>query len=407
MLDRAAIFKYTLAATLLLFITVAGAKLKQYLDLDDHTNTEADYKLIREFLLNDSMTGASPGGFSLTDANNPDGGPFGITAGNRRKPCIWIHLPYETNSRVWESFYSRNTKHMNQPYLHFTVQSVIVHCGGDFNICLVDDTSFAKLLPDDWTIPDFAGLAGVEKECYRNLGLLWLVYRYGGIALPPSFLCLQNLAPLMKNDLPFIAEGDNKDSNSVGMSSRAGARNVVANLEFAPDIRFFGCRKRKHPLIKEWITDAEKWIAAAHTAPQSMGYRTTFTQWCFLQVQKRQMMLVGADKLGIMAISPSTRRPVPMTVDELFSSAPPESPTGLQQFTLVTSGLGIWIPMDDILLRSKYQWFASISVQEIFDGDYLLAWMFREAAQRMVEVSEKANGAPTVAAATITSTAAM
>ena len=48
-------------------------------------------------------------------------------------------------------FHSRNTNNLNQPYLHLTIQSIIDHCSNDFHICLIDDDSFSKLIPE-WDI---------------------------------------------------------------------------------------------------------------------------------------------------------------------------------------------------------------------------------------------------------------
>ena len=63
------------------------------------------------------------------------------------RPKIWIHTKYEVNARKWKSFYSRNSTDLNQPYIHLTIKTIINHCGDDFNICLIDDETFSKLIP--------------------------------------------------------------------------------------------------------------------------------------------------------------------------------------------------------------------------------------------------------------------
>ena len=68
-----------------------------------------------------------------------------------QKPIIWVYIDYETNSRNWSSFGSRNSTKLNQPYILITLKSIIKHAGDDFNVCLIDDDSFSKLLPD-WSI---------------------------------------------------------------------------------------------------------------------------------------------------------------------------------------------------------------------------------------------------------------
>ena len=64
-----------------------------------------------------------------------------------KKPIMWIYTPYEYNSRDWLSFGSRSSYNLNQPYLNLCVRSIINHCDKSFTICIVDDNSFAKLIP--------------------------------------------------------------------------------------------------------------------------------------------------------------------------------------------------------------------------------------------------------------------
>jgi hypothetical protein len=51
-----------------------------------------------------------------------------ITLGMSKKPILWIHVPYEYNSRRWLSFGSRSSFDLNQPYLYLTVKSIITRC---------------------------------------------------------------------------------------------------------------------------------------------------------------------------------------------------------------------------------------------------------------------------------------
>jgi hypothetical protein len=109
-----------------------------------------EYDLIRKYLLNDSPL-------------------YGFN-----RPKIWIHTKYEINSRKWKDFYSRNTTDLNQPYIHLTIKTIIDHCGDDFNICLIDDQTFSKLIPS-WDI-DLSTLAEPMRSHFRELGLLQLIY---------------------------------------------------------------------------------------------------------------------------------------------------------------------------------------------------------------------------------------
>lgn len=113
------------------------------------------------------------------------------------RPKLWIHSKYEINSRKWKDFYSRNTTDLNQDYIHLTIKTIINHCGEDFNICLIDDDSFGKLLPN-WDV-DLMNMAEPRKSNYRAMGMAQLIYVYGGMTLPNSFVCLKNLKDFMMN----------------------------------------------------------------------------------------------------------------------------------------------------------------------------------------------------------------
>jgi len=117
-----------------------------------------------------------------------------VTLGKSKKPILWIHVPYEYNSRKWLSFGSRTSFDLNQPYLYFTVRSIIKHSGDSFTVCIYDDNSFKRLLPG-WSI-DMTRLSDPILSNMRTLGMMKLLYIYGGIHCPISFLCMKNLSGL-------------------------------------------------------------------------------------------------------------------------------------------------------------------------------------------------------------------
>ena len=170
-------------------------------------NENDEYELIRKYLLNDS---------SLYGYN---------------KPKLWIHSKYEKNSRVWKSFQSRSSMDLNQPYIHLTIKSIMDHCSDDFNICLVDDNSFSKLLPL-WKI-DLHSLSEQEKKRYRNYGMMTLLYTYGGMIIPNSFICFHSLKNLyeigISKGTPFLCENINTTMNM----------NEKKRMLFIPEFSFF------------------------------------------------------------------------------------------------------------------------------------------------------------------------
>ena len=118
----------------------------------------------------------------------------------------------DINARNWLSFYSRNSTKLNQPYLFITMKSIVDKCGESFNICLIDDDAFRRLIPD-WNI-DLEQLSNPSKTVFRQLGVNQLLYLYGGMSVPASTLCMRDLRPMYDQGLlthdTFIVENINR-----------------------------------------------------------------------------------------------------------------------------------------------------------------------------------------------------
>jgi len=112
----------------------------------NYTHTEDDrelsehYRLVDEYLI----------------GNNPD------DLVKSKQPIIWMHVSREINARNWASFYSRNSMKLNQPYLYITMKSIVDKCSNSFNICLIDDDAFRRLIPY-WNI-DLEQLSNPTKN---------------------------------------------------------------------------------------------------------------------------------------------------------------------------------------------------------------------------------------------------
>ena len=104
-----------------------------------------------------------------------------IKSSKKRK--IWIHIPYEKNARKWTSFGSRNSYNLNIPYISLCIKSVIDYCGDKYDIIIIDDTTFSDILDTDI---DILKLSGALKQKYREMCLLQILHKYGGVIIPPS-----------------------------------------------------------------------------------------------------------------------------------------------------------------------------------------------------------------------------
>ena len=318
------IYLYIFALSLVAVASYVGNKFKsQFEDKDE-------YDLVRQYLLNESPL-----------------------YGNN-KPKIWIHTKYEYNSRVWKSFQSRSSTDLNLPYVHLTIKSIVDHCGDDFHICLIDDNTFSKLIPS-WDL-DITSLAEPFKSRVRLIGMAELVYYYGGMVLPNSFLCLRPLRDFYYDatslDKPFVCESVNRSANIMRESSGGKGR-----LLFLPELRVFGANKND-PTIKELVIYLKEKIQTPHFSSEQCilgenGY------WCLDQIEVEKMNLVGGEVIGVKTKDKKTILIENLLEDEYLNLSP--------------HCVGIAIPDDEVLTRTKYQWFAFMDTRGILDGGFILS----------------------------------
>ena len=262
-----------------------------------------------------------------------------------KKPILWIHVPHEYNSRNWLSFGSRSSFELNQPYLYLTVKTIIKNCDQSFKIVLIDDGTFEKLLPN-WNV-NMELLADPMKTYMRQLALTKLIYTYGGIIVPISFLCFRDLIGLYNrgtnDDTMFVCE--NYDSNITS-----------TNHMFYPDINFMGARK-ENETVKEIIHYMELKISEDYTAQtQFLG---EFDRWCNTKITKGKMRLIPGTEVGTKTVDDE-----PVIVETLL---------GEDYIHFYAKMYGIWIPDKMILKRRHYEWFARMSPEQIVQSQVIVA----------------------------------
>ena len=287
-----------------------------------------EYTLIKKYLLNESPL-------------------YGFN-----KPKLWIHSKYEVNSRQWKSFQSRTSTDLNQPYLHLTIRTIINHCSNDFNVCLIDDNSFSRLIPS-WDI-DLASVAEPMKSHYREIGMLQLLYYYGGMLVPNSFLCMQNLKSLYDNNtqsysgktMPFACERVNNTVNLMKTPSM-----------FLPSIYFMGAKKND-----ETIKELVEYLKSRNMNPhftEEVDFNGDSSHWLNSAVKNEKMNLVDGRSIGV-----KTAGGKPILLDNLMEE---------DYLDLAIHTYGIYIPADEILKRIKYKWFAMVPSDEVFNTNAIVA----------------------------------
>ena len=313
--------KYFLGLVGILAIGKVYEKWRKSHDLDDQIKT---YSLVKEYLLNES---------SLAKSN---------------KPILWIHIPHEFNARNWLSFNSRKTKEVNRPYLYLTIKSIVDKCGDSFNVCLINDSTFGKILPG-WTI-ELDEVAEPTKQTLRLLALSQTLYFYGGMLVPPSLLCFDNL-----HDAHYRALSSGQDAFVGEFVDRSYTADKTI---YSPNTRLMGCKKNSQTM-QDFSNMLTLLISRDYTNEHK--FLGTISQWWTDRVNTNKAGIIDAKTLGVQ--TPSG----PMTVEMLMGST---------YYALDKSAIAVYLPEEEITRRTTYQWFERQSPEQALNGNYLVGTYF-------------------------------
>lgn len=250
-----------------------------------------------------------------------------------KKPILWIYVPHEYNARKWKSFFSRSSYELNQPYLLLTLKSILAKCQADFTICIVDDSSFERLLPA-FTIP-LGKLGGRLHDHMQMVAMLQLLQKYGGMICPLSFLCFESLLPLWQQ---------HASTSFFTCNPSYYERNENAFVKFD-----FCGSQRNDPLLKTVLSEL------------AIVFSQDFTE--HLQFSKRFQELKVPGVCG-KKVGTFDKEGNELFVDRWMSS---------QHVVLHPEAFGIWIPWRTLLKRSAYAWFPAQSKKEALESNAALS----------------------------------
>ncbi len=269
--------------------------------------------------------------------------------GSIKKPIIWLHIEYNYNSRNWCSFGSRSSYELNMPYIYLTIQSIVSKCGDDFHICILDDYSFSKILPDFKVDLDKVGEP--IRTHLRNLALMKVLYTYGGIMLENSFICMKSLKSLQdiinNTEKPIVGEFINESNSNT--------------LEvFSPSTKLIGC-KQECTIILSLIEFLEKTNKKDYTMAQL--FEGNVNDWLKNNIKNKNFTYILGEIIGTRIDN------APVVIDDLLLK------TDLLD-KLNSKTLMIYIDRNELLKRTRYNWFLNLSIEQIFNSRTTLAELF-------------------------------
>ena len=328
---------------LFFILIVLGFLYKRFEDKRIREETSENYKAIQNYLLDD------------------------VTLAKSKKPILWIHVPYEYNSRNWLSFGSRSSFNLNQPYLYLTVKSIIQQCDDSFTICIFDDNAFQRLIPG-WNL-NTNSVSDPILANMRTLGFMKLLYIYGGMMCPISFLCMKDLTGLYnkgtRDNKMFLCETTDRNITST-------------DLDYYPSVSFCGAPKECET-VKMLCDFIQRTMSRDFTAENK--FLGNFDRWCQKRIQNREINMIDGVEIGTKTVEET-----PIILDDLMSN---------QYLNLYKGTYGILIPADEVLKRKNYEWFARLSAKQVMEsntiiGNYLLLANAPDAQQGILEPLEPA-----------------
>lgn len=311
---------YTNLFILFFILIVVGFLYKRFEDKRIKEESSNIYESIQKYLLDDD------------------------TLAKSKKPILWIHVPYEYNSRNWLSFGSRSSLDLNQPYLYLTVRSILKNCDETFTICLIDDHSFQKLIPN-WNI-NMTTIADPILSNMRMFGMMKLLYIYGGLICPLSFVCLKNLNGLYvkgtRGNKMFVCETVDRNVTST-------------EIDFFPNLTFCGA-PRECQTVRELCNFIQ--ITASHDYTADVKFLGEFDKWTKPRIENGTINMISGVEIGTKTINDKQ-----IVVDDLMSN---------NYLDLYKDTYGVLIPSAEILKRRKFEWFARLCQKQVLDSDTII-----------------------------------
>ena len=318
---------------LLIILFIIGVLYDTYKKKQEKESVKTDYDLVEKYLLNEDRK------------NN--------VINSKHKPLLWIHMNMEKNSRNWLSFGSRNTTCLNQPYILLCIKSIIDKCGEHFNICLINDDSFKKLLSNNDFNVELSRLGEPVKNHMRQLAMMKVLYKYGGMIVPSSFICMKSLYPL------YLENASHSSSGPQCFSIELSNHNEYTS-EYFPSVKFMGASSGNSS-IKKLVEFIEKEISSDFT--NEIDFNGQINRKVFELIQNDKMKNINCNKIGVVDSENEK-----VNIDRLVNNSP---------LVLHDDAVGLYIPKEQLKKRTKYEWFIRLSHKQILEsntniGKYLL-----------------------------------
>lgn len=258
---------------------------------------------------------------------------------NCKKRKIWIHIPHEKNARNWTDGSERTSTDLNQPYMLLCIKSIIDHCSQNYDIIIFNDTNMCDILSD--MDIDLGKLSGALLDKYREICLLEILYRHGGVIVPPSLFLNSSLHLIDNRDTWYVSEFKN-DKN-------------ISHMNTLPSIKLTGSNE-KNKELKNYIDYLNK-ILVQDFGESSLAYNQNY-------FKVNAIPTLCGKLIGTVNTFGDT-----ISLDDLMSD---------KKIKLCKTNIGLYIPSNELLHRKIYQWFCYLNEEQVLKANVFISEYMRE-----------------------------
>jgi hypothetical protein len=191
----------------------------------------------------------------------------------------------------------------------------------------------------------------------RELAMAQLLNRYGGMRLPPSFVCFEDLITLYE----LGVNTETASGGGIFVAEMVSKSVISSSMAFAPSCKIMGCRK-DNEIMRKYIEYLEVLVSKDYT--NEMDFEGNISKWFFNQVSSGAVNIIKPELIGAKKTDDS-----PVILDNMMSDTNME---------LSKESFGLYIPSAELIKRRHYGWFVRMSPPQVLESNtqiakYLLA----------------------------------
>ena len=261
------------------------------------------------------------------------------------KPILWIYIDFEKNAREWIDFGTKNNTNLNMPYIYLCLKTIIDNCGDSFHVVIIDENSFDNLIPG-WSI-DLSKLSDPLKHKYINYAKLQVLKNFGGMFVPPSFIC--------KNDLYELYYDNCTYQKKIFVTEFLNESKTNYEKPYLPKLDFMGCLKNDSNM-NIIIQEFEYLLSKDYTDESNLNNHIGN----ILVNNKEIINIIDGKFIGVK----NNKKEI-ILLDDLMN---------MNKIELDKNHYGVYIPYYMLKKRNKYNWFLYLSPLEVINSKTFIAF---------------------------------